>query len=252
MIGPCKFPLMGKVYRTNYRDVVSSVQVKINRTADLIIVTVDSTEEVARTGGQFWRDWNWKRFCQFIFGSLNKSLFNQHGRPTTNHAAYATGGRKNQDFPYLLWAEWCNTIASRGICNISVGVKSKRKHYFLHRLSAWGTRAEKVFVWKLVDPRQSVGFRGAAEEATQTIGRIRLSVSTVNHTYELSGITHVTSFCKYGKHSTGPSTYRPWVRTYGKLFSCKSVLTVSNYRAQSNEIHTYGRVSRGSLPRVRR
>ena len=83
-------------------------------------------------------------------------------------------------------------------------------------------------------------------------GRIRLSVSTVNRTYELSGITHVTPFRKYGKHSTGPSTYGPWVRTYSKLFSCKSVLTVCSYRAQSNEICTYGRVSRGSLPRVRR
>ena len=37
-------------------------------------------------------------------------------------------------------------------------------------------------------------------------GRIRLSVSTANRTYELSGINHVTPFCKYGKHSTGPST----------------------------------------------
>ena len=84
----------------------------------------------------------------------------------------------------------------------------------------------------------------------QSIGRIRLSVSTVNPTYELSGITHVTSFRKYGKHSTGPSTYGPCVRTYSKLFSCKPVLTVCSYRAQSNEIHTYGRVSRGSIPRV--
>ena len=83
-------------------------------------------------------------------------------------------------------------------------------------------------------------------------GRIRLSVSTVNRTYELSGITHVTSFRKYGKHSTGPSTYGPWVRTYSKLFSSKSVLTVCSYRAQSNEIHTYGRVSHGSIPRVPR
>ena len=82
-------------------------------------------------------------------------------------------------------------------------------------------------------------------------GRIRLSVSTVNRTYELSGITHVTSFRKYGKHSTGPSTYGPWVRTYSKLFSSKSVLTVCSYRAQSNEIHAYGRVSHGSIPRVR-
>ena len=83
-------------------------------------------------------------------------------------------------------------------------------------------------------------------------GRIRLSVSTVNRSYELSGMTHVTPFRKYGKHSTGPSTYGPWVRTYSKLFSCKSVLTVSSYRAQSNEICTYEMVSRGSLPRVRR
>ena len=47
------------------------------------------------------------------------------------------------------------------------------------------------------------------------------AVSTVNRTYELSGITHVTPFCKYGKHSTGTSTYGPWARTYSKLFSCK-------------------------------
>ena len=84
------------------------------------------------------------------------------------------------------------------------------------------------------------------------IGRIRLSVSTVNRTYELSGITHVTPFRKYGKHSTGPSTYGPWARTYSKLFSCKPVLTVCSYGAQSNEICTYGRVSRGTIPRVRR
>ena len=86
------------------------------------------------------------------------------------------------------------------------------------------------------------------------IGRIRLSVSTVNRTYELSEITHVTPFRKYGKHSTGTSkvTYGPWARAYSKLFSCKPVLTVCSYGAQSNEICTYGRVSRGSIPRVRR
>ena len=39
----------------------------------------------------------------------------------------------------------------------------------------------------------------------KSICRIRLSVSTVNRTYELSGITHVTHFRKYGKYSTGPS-----------------------------------------------
>ena len=83
-------------------------------------------------------------------------------------------------------------------------------------------------------------------------GRIRLSVSTVNRTYELSGKTHVTPFRKYGKHSTGPSTYGPWARTYSKLFSCKPVLTVYSYGAQSNEICTYGRVSRGTIPIVRR
>ena len=84
-----------------------------------------------------------------------------------------------------------------------------------------------------------------------SIGRIRLSVSTVNRTYELSGITHVTPFRKKGKHSTGPSTYGLWVRTYSKLFSCKPALTVCRYGTQSNEICTYGRVSRGTLPRVR-
>ena len=60
--------------------------------------------------------------------------------------------------------------------------------------------------------------------ALSIIGHIRLSVSTctVNHTYELSGITHVTLFRIYGKHSTGSSTYGPWARTNSKLFSCKS------------------------------
>ena len=83
-------------------------------------------------------------------------------------------------------------------------------------------------------------------------GRFQLSVSRVNPSYELTGITHVTPFRKYGKHSTGPSTYGSWVRTYSKLFSCKFVLTVCSYRTQANEICTYGRKSRGSLPRVRR
>ena len=41
------------------------------------------------------------------------------------------------------------------------------------------------------------------------------------------------------------STYGPWVRTYSKLFSCKSVLMVCSHRAQSNGICTYGRASRG-------
>ena len=86
-----------------------------------------------------------------------------------------------------------------------------------------------------------------------TIGRIGLSVSTVNRTYELSGITHVTPFRKYGIHSTGPSTTRTLSPcTYSKLFSCKSILTICSYRAQLNETFTYGKVPRGSLPRVRR
>ena len=82
------------------------------------------------------------------------------------------------------------------------------------------------------------------------IGRIRLSVSTVNRTYELSGITHLTPFCNYGKHSSGPSTYGPWDRTFSKFFSWKSVLTDCSYRTPWNEICKYGRVSRGYLPRV--
>ena len=84
------------------------------------------------------------------------------------------------------------------------------------------------------------------------IGHIWLSGSTVNHTHELSGINHVTLFRKYGKHSTGSITYGPWARTYRKLFSCKSVLMVCSYRAQSNEMCMHERVSRGSLPWVRR
>ena len=112
-----------------------------------------------------------------------------------------------------------------------------------------------ILVWTRLVKRADLSVstsRWSGDRTTFLIGRIRLSVSTVNRTYELSGITHVTLFPKYGKHSTGPSTYGPWVRTYSKSFSCKPVLTVCSYRAQSNEIFTYGEVSRGSVPRVRR
>ena len=37
----------------------------------------------------------------------------------------------------------------------------------------------------------------------------------------------MTPFRNNGTHSAGPSTYGSWVRTYNKLFSCKSVLTVT-------------------------
>ena len=110
---------------------------------------------------------------------------------------------------------------------------SMQKHRYLGCFHAASARENISWVWVIS-------------------GRIRLSVSTVNRTYELSGITHVTLFLKYGKHSTGPSTYGPWVRTYSKSFSCKPVLTVCSHRAQSNEICTYVRVSSGSVPRVRR
>ena len=64
----------------------------------------------------------------------------------------------------------------------------------------------------------------------------------------------MTPFRKYGKHSTGTSTYGPWARTYSKLFSCKPVVTVCSYGApvEWNLYVAYGRVSRGSVPRVRR
>ena len=50
----------------------------------------------------------------------------------------------------------------------------------------------------------------------------------------------------------GPSAYGLWVRTYNKLLYCKSFPTLCSYRAQSNEICTYGRLSHGCLPRVPR
>ena len=69
--------------------------------------------------------------------------------------------------------------------------------------------------------------------------------------YELSGITHVTPFRKYGKHSTEPGTFRTVSQYLHQVVPCKSVLTVCSNRTQSNDICTYGRVSRVSLPRVR-
>ena len=54
---------------------------------------------------------------------------------------------------------------------------------------------------------------------------IRLSVSTANRTYELSGITHVTPFPRktfdWAQYSR---TYEPWVSAYNNLSSCESVL----------------------------
>ena len=78
---------------------------------------------------------------------------------------------KNRDFLYLPWVEWCNIIASWGICYEAVDVKFERKRYFLHRFSACGTLATNNFCVETCGiPRQSVGFRGATEEATQTTG----------------------------------------------------------------------------------
>ena len=117
----------------------------------------------------------------------------------------------------------------------------------------WNSRRSSNFIPNRIQQYNTVCMTNITNSrAIIDIGRIRLSVSAVNRTYELSGKTHVTPFRKYGKHSTGPSTYGPWPRTYSKLFSCKPVLTVCSYGAQSNEICTYGRVSRGTIPRVRR
>ena len=83
---------------------------------------------------------------------------------------------------------------------------------------------------------------------------IRLSVRTVNRTYEISWITHVTPFRRYGKHSTGPSNQLLTDNESIPAASCSAVsyiLTDCSYGAQSNEIYTHGRVSRGSHPRVR-
>ena len=68
-------------------------------------------------------------------------------------------------------------------------------------------------------------------------GRIRLSVSTVKCTYELSGVTHVISFRSYGKHSTGPCTYGPWARTYNKLFSLSALFRFAVTEPSTKECH---------------
>ena len=123
----------------------------------------------------------------------------------------------------------------------------------------WGTLQPQYFVTLFLDPYWTclwnyfIYYKKETKVGSQQFGyQIWFCTRLVNRTYELSGITNVTPFRKYGKHSTGPSTYGLWVHTYSKLFSCKSVLTVCSYKAQSNEIYTYRRVSRGWLLRVRR
>ena len=125
------------------------------------------------------------------------------------------------------------------------------KHYYYTSVTAWfsnyGMTFNTVPLSRTLSPAlQAVSHRcqhplqdtphrsGRTDPPAKDVTvRVRLSVSTVNRTHELSGVTHVTPFREYGKHSIGPSTYGPWVRTYSKPFSCKSVR-----RAQSNEICT--------------
>ena len=83
-------------------------------------------------------------------------------------------------------------------------------------------------------------------------GKISQCITTTKHSKAVTVCIFLGIYCKYGKHSSGPSTYRQWVHTYKKLFSCKSVLTICSYRIQSNETCTYRRVSSGCLLRVRR
>ena len=75
-------------------------------------------------------------------------------------------------------------------------------------------------------------------------GRIHLSVSTVNRTYEFSGGTQMTHFFRYGKHSIGPSTYGLWVRSYSMSSCNEPILVVSSYKGPSNAMCTYGTLAR--------
>ena len=81
---------------------------------------------------------------------------------------------------------------------------------------------------------------------------IRLSVSTVNRTYELSRVTHVTCFHRHGKHSTGTSTFGLWIHTYSKFNSSESLLTLHSYKAQSIVFRAWRKESHGLLTRIRR
>ena len=83
------------------------------------------------------------------------------------------------------------------------------------------------------------------------IGRIRLSVSTASRTYELSEETtwHPsvrTNFIRLGSVSTNRKN------GFIRETCCRYGLTVRKYWAQSNIFRTYGRVSRGLFPRIRR
>ena len=113
--------------------------------------------------------------------------------------------------------------------------------------SIWGDIGYTSCQWST--PRLELFSSG---ELQKLIGYIHLSVGTVKRTYEFSGVTHVTPFCRYRKHSTGPITYGSWVCTYSKFGSSESVLVIKSDRAQSNAICTYGRESHDSLARIHR
>ena len=79
------------------------------------------------------------------------------------------------------------------------------------------------------------------------IGRLRISVSTINPIYEFSVLTRVRPFRSYGTYSYGSCTHGPWVCTYREPCFRKFVLMVHSCKKQSNVRHTCGRVSRRSL-----
>ena len=111
-----------------------------------------------RTGGQFRRNWAWKRSRLFSFGPLNKSLFSQHGRTTTNRVAFTTGGQKLQDFLYVPWAERCGIYSvSGGICTESVGAHLISNTCFFHRFSVCGAPAERFLYGCLWGPTPERG-----------------------------------------------------------------------------------------------
>ena len=85
-------------------------------------------------------------------------------------------------------------------------------------------------------------FLKGSREARKTMfhsnmGRIRLSISIVNLTYEFSGITHVPPFLSYGRKTFDWAQYLRTVTPYlQQLVPCKSVLMVCSYSVQSNKI----------------
>ena len=101
----------------------------------------------------------------------------------------------------------------------------------------------QVARWKAATPEQLTGAHLYLDKAKS--GYLFQAVGDV---MEFTGVTHLITFHSYTENSQlyPVLTNRESIPTVTCCVSCNSILTICNYKTESNEIYSYGRVSRGS------